>query len=103
MRILLVVILLYPLSVSAEFSKADMQRQIALTALWSADWLQARYVATHDEFYEKNKILGKYPTTGDVNRYFAAVIGMQWLVAYYLPPKPRKIFQFIWIISLHVF
>lgn len=75
--------------------KGDMARQAALSGLWAVDWLQTRYVATHDEFYERNKILGKYPTTGDVNRYFAAVIGLQWGIACILPPDARKVFQYI--------
>lgn len=62
---------------------------LSLTAL---DWSQTRYIAAHpDEFYEKNKILGKHPSDGRVNSYFplyyAAKLGLSVVV-----PNPYRLF-----------
>ena len=34
------------------------------------DWGQTRYIADSSKYHETNSLLGKYPTTGDVNRHF---------------------------------
>jgi len=54
-----------------------------------ADWTTTRNLTRrYDEgFYETNKILGKYPSTDKVNGYFVGVLGLNYLLAEYLP-KP---------------
>ena len=79
------------------WTEADTRRQLVYTTLHVIDWGQTRYIATHDKFYETNPILGKYPSTQDVDGYFAATLAGHTLVSYLLPPKYRKWWQIIWI------
>ena len=58
-----------------------------------ADWSETRYIAKHpDEFYEANRVLGKHPTTGKVDAYFAGSIALTYFIADQLPSNYRKIF-----------
>ena len=58
-----------------------------------ADWSQTRYIAKHpDQFYETNRVLGKHPTTGKVDAYFAGSIALSYFIADQLPSNYRKIF-----------
>jgi hypothetical protein len=46
--------------------------EAAYLALHVADWGQTRNIAKHpDTWHETNPILGKHPSTSDVDRYFA--------------------------------
>ena len=78
-----------------DWSRADTARQAAVTALLVADWGQTRWIARHngktqpDNFPpsagETNPFLGRYPTTGKVNNYFAASIISHAAISYLLP------------------
>jgi hypothetical protein len=62
--------------------------QIIVTTLLVADWGQTRDAARRDDLKEGwNPILGEYPSTGRVDRYFAATVIGYNIAAYYLPPK----------------
>ena len=70
-----------------EFKPAE---QSAVTALLVLDWGQTRYIARSDQYHEVNPLLGRNPSTGDVDKYFAGSILLYNAMAYYLPPKWSK-------------
>lgn len=62
----------------------------AITAV-TIDWAQTRYIARHPQKYsELNPILGKHPSTGKVDRYFAASLLGTVGIAFALPTNYRK-------------
>lgn len=72
-----------------------VKEQATVTALLVADWGQTRYIARSPDYHESwNRILGEYPTVGEVDRYFAASIILYNVTAYYLPPKWSKILSY---------
>lgn len=82
---------------ASDWTKADTQRQLVYTALHIIDWGQTRYIVQHDEYYETNIFLGKYPSMQEVDAYFAPTLLGHTLVSYLLPPNWRKIWQYVWI------
>ena len=64
------------LSGCASFTK----QQAYNTALMVADWGQTRHIAENPDYYETNKILGKYPTREAVDLYFLTLIGSYHLI-----------------------
>jgi hypothetical protein len=62
----------------------------ALTTI-AIDWGQTRYIARHPQTYhEINPILGKHPSVGKVDRYFAASMLGTVGIAMVLPTTYRK-------------
>jgi hypothetical protein len=93
-----------------EWQKPDTAYQIVYTTFHVVDWLQSRYISKHpEEFYEKNRILGKQPSIGKVNSYFAVTLAGHLAISYFLPyvldpilPEKyarasRRVWQIIWI------
>lgn len=68
MKYLLILILLLP-----NTAFADNLHMYTNTVL-ILDWLQTREITSNDNFYEKNTLLGKHPTTHGVNQHFIASI-----------------------------
>ena len=95
-NIIAVIVLLLSSSAHADWSKADTNRQIAFTAVTVLDWSQTRYISKHpDVFYEDfNKYLGEHPTTNKVNNYFLSAMLINYYIAYALPDKYRKYWQY---------
>jgi len=70
---------------------ADKSLGGAALASTLADWSQSRYIAKHpNEFSETNVILGKHPTVGMVDTYFAGSIALGYLITDWLSPGYRK-------------
>lgn len=106
-------LLCLPGTASAEYKFADKWTaedtawQSGVIALKLMDWSQTRYIAKHpNEYYEINPILGRHPSTSDVDLYFAGSILLHTAIAMALPPKatvmgydinPRRIFQAVQI------
>lgn len=71
----------------------NTEQKVALTIAVSAiaiDWLQTRQIAKNpDKFKEYNPVLGKHPSVGEVNVYFAIATGALLLVADFLPSEYR--------------
>jgi len=83
-------------SCADDWSVADRNREIAYFTLDAADWLQTRYIATHPDGYgELNPILGRHPSLGKVNMYFAGGSVAQFVVADVLPERWRKPWQIL--------
>ena len=78
--------------------KAD-NYQFAANSLLVIDWLQTRDIADSDEFTEKNKILGKYPASNKVNKYFLTAIVLNNIIGEYLLPPPYRKYFYIGVIS----
>ena len=62
------------------------------------DWAQTRKIANNpDDYHEHNPILGKHPSTGEVDVYFTASIAAHMAVSMVLPPEYRKWWQYVFI------
>lgn len=81
---------------AGDWSSADSARQWTYTALHIADWGQTLdIVGRPDEYHETNPLLGEHPSRGKVNRYMATTLAAHWLIASWLPAKPRRAFQYV--------
>jgi len=76
-----IVLLLFSTSLSAE----PNGHRVAANATLIVDWLQTHKIAGSNDFYETNPILGKYPSSGDVNRYFISTMLLTNIVGELLP------------------
>ena len=95
----LFLLMLYSIrSEAGEFWTGD---KVADTLMVSAnmlivmDWAQTR--ESSDKGYEEvgaaKNFIGRYPTTGDVNRYFIASLIQYNMVNYLLPTKLKKVYS----------
>jgi hypothetical protein len=86
-----------------EWKAADYKLLGAATALIVVDWGQTRNMTRSplyitrcpdckDPYYEHNPILGKSPSIGEVDKYFALAILGTVGVSYALPAKWRRYF-----------
>lgn len=97
-RLLALLLLLPSLCFAGDWSREDTYRQSALTGLLIADWAQTRYIAKHSNtFYETNTVLGKYPSVGRVDNYFALSIVAHAAISTVLPNAWRQGWQYVWI------
>ena len=79
------------LIISHPWTKNQVVLQGVAVGLKAVDWGQTLDVVDKsDTHYEKNPILGEYPTRAEVNRYFAYSMAGQLLITYLLPSKYRK-------------
>ena len=76
-----------------EWTKADTAFQLGYTALHVMDWSQTLDIEQDPRYFERNSILGRDPSRGRVNTYFATTLGLHWLIARALPRKWRNTFQ----------
>jgi len=77
-----------------KWSTADKWREAAYLTVHTADWLQTRN-ANWDEYYETNPILGRSPSTGKTDVYFAATGLLHVAVTHILPSDWRPWWQYI--------
>ena len=110
-RTIFIVLLFSPITVSAdEWTKTDTGLQLAVTGLLWVDRGQTLRIAeasrNMDVIYrpdgdylhaEENGILGRAPSKGKVNRYFAGTLIGHYLVARWLNKPWRNIWQSFWI------
>jgi hypothetical protein len=76
-----------------EWTREDTALQLAYTVLHVADWGQTLDIENHPGHFDHNPILGKHPSRGTVNTYFATTLALHWVAARAMPPKWRKRFQ----------
>ena len=94
-KFLLLLALFVPLQCVAQtdWTPADKSLLAASTALLIIDWGQTRYIAKNPtRFHELNPILGRHPSIGRVNTYFAGAIIGNYLLADWLGPTNRKLY-----------
>jgi len=82
------------------WSKEDYAREGVYMTLHTMDWGQTRDIARRldENYWEINPMLGRYPTTNSIDRYFAYTTIMQPAFANALNSEPRKYFQYAGII-----
>lgn len=78
----------------ASWTKGDLARQAGYTVLHVVDWQQSREIASNDDFYELNPVLGKDPSREEVDLYFATSYLFVTGVAHVLPGKWRQVWQY---------
>lgn len=79
-------------NVYAEDSKINWY-QVSANTLLVADWLQTRNITDDPAYSESNNMLGAYPTTNEVDRYFITSIVLVNVVgSYVLPDKYSDVF-----------
>jgi len=85
--------------IAADWNRKDSQRQWMYLSAHSMDWLQTRYIANHPQtYYETNPVLGDQPSQEKVDRYFFTTALLHSWIAYSLPSRYRKWFQYSTII-----
>ena len=78
-----------------KWSKRDIALEAAYIALHTVDYLQTRQIAKHpDKWHERNPVLGRHPSVGEVGTFFLGTAIVQLGVAHLLPEKYR-----VWWIS----
>lgn len=110
-KFMLVFILLASPAYADDWSKADIQREAVYLVLHTIDLGQTRWLVKNpcdipnctDPRYETNKILGKYPSVGEVNRYFVGAAILQIGIAHVLPAEYRKWWQYLSIVEKGAF
>jgi hypothetical protein len=76
----------------------DTSLEVVYGAFHVMDWSQTlHFVRNPERYYERNNILGRYPSEGRVNSYFALTLAGHAAVAYVLPKPWRTIWQSVWI------
>lgn len=90
---LLLAVLSIPCHATDDWTREDTYRQSAIIALQIVDWGQTRYVAKHPEFHEINPLIGKHPSIGRVNNYFAISIPVNIAFSALVPSKYRSLWQ----------
>lgn len=96
----LLILLLIPVSVSAQhfkpFSGQDLILQSAYTAITIIDWSQTKEFVSQG-IREMNPILGKYPSQTRIDNLIISAIVAHGLITYALPPKYRFYWQSFFI------
>ena len=80
-----------------KWTSRDTAYQGTAITLLAVDWLQTKEIARNPEYHETNPILGRNPKQSEVDLYFAGCAIGHTLVAYYLPQKYRRWWQYVWI------
>ena len=76
----------------------DTALQLTYTAVTIADWTQTLHIARNPGiYYETNPHLGRHPSEGRVNSWFAGCIALNAAIAAALPHPYRNIWQSFWI------
>ena len=89
--ILLFILLVIPGCAHDPWTKEQIALQSAATAFTVVDWGQTLDIAKKpNEYIETNPVLGKHPSEGRVNTYFAIATLGQIAIAHILPDKWRK-------------
>lgn len=77
----------------SEWTREDTARQVAWSILTLADRLQTLDIARDPRCYEINPLLGRHPSDGRINSYFAASLIAKALVSSWLPAPWRERWQ----------
>ena len=83
---------------NADWSEQDITLEMTYQVFHFIDWRQTRWIAKHpDDYCELNPILGKHPSTTEVDLYFIGTALLHPLITDLLPEKYRPIWQGITI------
>ena len=81
----------------ANWTPADTQRQIAITALHGIDWAQTRSAVGDDRFEEVNPILGSDPTRQQVDLFMGVGLVALTVFPMLTSERYRPLVQWIFI------
>jgi hypothetical protein len=73
-----------PVSADTDWARVAMNTAVVM------DWAQTRDIHNHEGLYESNKILGKYPSDAEINRFFILELLGYNLAGEYLISKKYK-------------
>jgi hypothetical protein len=83
-----------------KWTREDIALEFVFGGLLLCDYRQTKYIAEHPEtYYEKNFLLGKHPSVGEVNTHFLSSLILHAGITHILPQEYRKYWQGIWIIK----
>lgn len=104
MRILLLIVFLTipTYSFADTWRTSDTYREVSFQILNVIDWGQTRYIAKNPNLYEESStawIIGKHPSTNDVNKLMLTAAIINPIISRNLPYDWREIFQYISISS----
>lgn len=78
---------------------SDTVREAVVLGVSAVDWSQTLGIEEANErglhLHEMNPILGRHPSRGQINRYFAASLLAHVVVARLLPQRMREAFQYL--------
>jgi len=100
-RLISIILLMILCSVPAcadEWTQEDTAWQATTLLIMGADWLQTKEIARNPEYIETNSLLGKYPSQNEVDAYFLGCAVIHSAIAYYLPKKYRRYWQYVFIV-----
>jgi len=80
-----------------EWTKKDTAWQATTLFIMGVDWLQTKEIARNPEYTETNILLGKYPSQNEVDAYYLGCAVVHSAIAYYLPKKYRRYWQYVFI------
>ena len=102
MKKLLIVLLLFCSNANAldlkkyykeDLTEVDKANIVLFNVLQTVDMLQTLEIANNDDYYEKNKILGKHPSEAQVVTYFIARGLAHYHLTNIVPAKYRNYFH----------
>lgn len=73
-----------------EWKTADTALLSGAVVMLSVDWAQTLYIVNHPAYHETNPLLGRHPSSGKVNLYFAGAIATTIGASILLPEKYRR-------------
>ena len=76
-----------------DLTEVDKANIVVFNVLQGIDMLQTLEIANNDNYYEKNKILGKHPSESQVITYFIARGFAHYHVTKMIPQKYRNIWH----------
>lgn len=100
LRIILMVMALAASTAHADdWRTEDTQCEIAYQVVAAMDWAQTRNIARNPgRWEEQNPVLGKHPSVGEVDAYFAVMGVLHYAVSEALPVEYRSAWQYVSII-----
>jgi hypothetical protein len=79
---------------ASDWSKTDIAFEATYLTMHALDWGQTLDIAErNDTYHERNPLLGKHPTRGGVNTYFALTALLHLAIANWLDAPARTYFQ----------
>lgn len=78
---------------SSAWTSFDYSLAAGAATMMAVDWAQTRYAARNPtRFNERNPIMGRHPSTGEVDKYFALSSLLTIGMTYILPRTERRLF-----------
>jgi len=92
---LLLTLLAAPVHAWQDWSKSDQQMFVASSIAITADWATTRWAADNNwpnNTWEKNQVMGRYPSVRTVDTYFVVMLISNYIIADMLPGQYRGLY-----------